>query len=117
MVVTSRLFVAMGIAAETVVANGVGAPIGMAMFPAVETVEPEGVADQPDIAGSEIEILVAHETDVFITIPHVIVRNGHHGWGNDHRRRRRHRDDRGIERYSSGLDDATGHQHKPSCCH
>ena len=111
---------AVGVATETVVTNGMAAPIGMAVFPAVETIDAEGIADQPDIAGSEIEILVTHEADVFVTIPDVIVRNGHHRWCDNHRRwchhhGRRIGDHWRYERYPARLNDTAGHQDNPSC--
>ena len=87
LVVMPWLNVSIAIGSEPVIANGVGSPIGMASFPSMETIQAEGVTDQPDIACSQIEILVANETDVFDTIPGVTVRN--HG-GRLHHQRRRH---------------------------
>ena len=65
----------MAIVSVMFIANGVVAPIRMTSFPSMETIEPEWVTDQPDIANSQIEILVTNETDVFVTIPDVTVRN------------------------------------------
>jgi hypothetical protein len=41
----------------------------------METLQPEWFTEQPDIARSQIVILVTNETDVFVTIPGVTVRN------------------------------------------
>jgi hypothetical protein len=50
----------------------------------MKTLDPDWVTDHPDIAGAQIVILVTNETDVFITIPDVIVGNHHcihyHAW-------------------------------------
>jgi len=78
---------AIAIRPVTVIADGMDPPIDVASFPSMETIQPEGFAEQPDIAGSQIVILVAHETDVFVTIPGVTVRNHHrshfHRWRSD----------------------------------
>jgi hypothetical protein len=77
------LNMSIAIGSETIIANGVAAPIRMASFPSMETLQPEWFTDQPDIARSQIEILVTNETDVFDTIPDVTVRN--HYWCHYHR--------------------------------
>lgn len=81
------LNMAIAIRPVTVIADGMDPPIDVASFPSMETIQPEGFAEQPDIAGSQIVILVAHETDVFVTIPGVTVRNHHrshfHRWRSD----------------------------------
>jgi len=74
-VVTPWLDMSIAIRSVIVIANGMRLPIRMASFPSVETIQPEWVGDEPDIANSQIEILVANETDVFVTIPGVAVRN------------------------------------------
>jgi hypothetical protein len=51
----------------------------------METLQPEWFSDQPDIARSQIEILVTNETDEFDTIPDVSFRN--HYWLLYHRLR------------------------------
>jgi len=61
-----------------VVANGVVPPISMASFPSVKTLQPEWFTEHPDIARSQIVILVTNEADIFVTIPGVAVRN-HYG--------------------------------------
>jgi hypothetical protein len=66
------------IGSEMIIANGVVSPIRMTSFPSVETIHPEWVGDKPDIANSQIEILATNETDVFVAIPDVTVRN-HYG--------------------------------------
>ena len=72
------LIVSVAVVSETIIADGVVSPIRMASFPSVETLQPEWIGDQPDIAGSQIEILAANETDVFVAIPDVSFRN--HYW-------------------------------------
>jgi hypothetical protein len=73
----------MGIFSETIIADGIGSPIRVTSFPSMKTIQPEWITDQPDITRSQVEILVTNETDVFVTIPDVTVRN--HYWL--HRRR------------------------------
>jgi len=66
---------------KTIIANGVVSPIRMATFPTMETIQPERVTDQPEIARSQVEILATNETNVFVTIPDIIIRNHHcHRW-------------------------------------
>jgi hypothetical protein len=77
-VVTPWLDMAIAIFPVIVIANGVVPPIGMASFPSMETIQPEGFTEQPDIAGSQIVILVADEADVLVTIPDVAV-GDHYG--------------------------------------
>ena len=73
---------AMSISSVTIVAGGVAAPIRMATYPAMETCQPVRSGDQPDITGSQIEVLVPHQTDVFDAIPSVSL--GNHNWFNLH---------------------------------
>jgi hypothetical protein len=111
--ITPGLLVSVGVATETIVADGVDAPIRMTAFPAMETIQPVRITDEPDIAGSEIEILVADETDVFIAVPSVAVRNpDHHFRGHDdrrslhhHRGRRRIGDDGRRIHHPAGFND------------
>ncbi len=98
--VTPRLNMSVAIGPEMIITNGVFAPIRMASFPTVKTFQPEWVSDQPDIAGSQIEILVTHETHIFDTIPSITVRNQH--W-----LRRFSLDDDWLERHPSRLNYAT----------
>ena len=79
LVITPWLDMSIAIRPVTVIANGMDPPIRMASFPSMETVQPEGFTEQPDIAGSQIVILVAQETDVFVTVPDVTVRNHYRG--------------------------------------
>ena len=81
----NRLDMSTGIFSETIIANGVLPPISMAPFPSMETLQPEWFSDQPDIARSQIEILVTNDTDEFVTIPGISV--GNHDWLLDHRSR------------------------------
>jgi len=87
------------ISSETIIANGVGAPIGMEPLPFMETRQPVRTAGQPDVARPQIEIPVVDDTDVFNTIPDVGVwklyywRYDYNGLRrcNDNRRRNRRR--------------------------
>jgi hypothetical protein len=72
------LNMSIAIGSETIIANGVDSPIRMASFPSMETLQPKWFSGQPDVAGSQIEILVTNETDVFVAIPNVSFRN--HYW-------------------------------------
>jgi len=47
-----RMHLAVGVSAETIIANGMAPPITVETFPAVETLQPEGLADQPNVARS-----------------------------------------------------------------
>ena len=49
--VTSWLNMSAPISAVTVISNGMVPPIRMASFPSMETLQPEWVTEQPDIAG------------------------------------------------------------------
>jgi len=84
-----------GVFSETIIASGVVSPISMTTFPAVETFQPVWPGNQPDIASSQVEILVPDQTDVFDAIPSVCLWNhdrfNHHGWGNHHCRLKRNR--------------------------
>jgi hypothetical protein len=88
-----------------VVADGVVPPVRMAAFPAMKTLQPEGVAEEPEIAGPEIVTLIPHEPDIFVTIPDVIVRNHDRGGIDD---RGRGRIDHGLRRH---------HHEGPYPCH
>ena len=69
------LLMSMGIFSVTIIANAVVSPIRMVSFIAMETLQPVSISDQPDITGSQIEILAINDTDVFDTIPDVSFRN------------------------------------------
>ena len=77
----------MAVVPVMIVAHGVAPPIRMNAYPRMKVTQPDRVTDQPDIARSQIVILVTHDTDVFVTIPIVIVRDHrhfHHRWGHNH---------------------------------
>jgi len=117
-VVAPWLDMAIAIRPVTVIADGVCPPIGMASFPSMETIQPEGIAEQPDIAGAKIVILVAHEADVFVTVPGVTVRNHHRShfhrwWGDNHHWLRGHNHEWLKRHPSIWLNDTAGH--KSSC--
>ena len=87
MAFTYRMEMSMGIVSETIVVNEVRPPVRMSADPDVEMIDPDRVADQPDVAGAEVKILIAHDADVFITVPYIIIGNHTH-IHNDSRRRR-----------------------------
>ena len=80
------LNMSVGVFPETIIANSVVSPIRMVPFPSMETLQPDRVTGQPDIAGSQIEIRATNDPDEFDTVPNVTVRN--HYWL--HRRRSHH---------------------------
>ena len=67
--------VAVGISSKTIIANGMDAPIGMVSFPSTETLQPDWITGQPDVARPQIEIPVADDADKFNTIPDISVWN------------------------------------------
>jgi len=70
----------------------------------METLQSEWFTNQPDIARTQIIILVTDQTDVLVTIPHVIVGNQHYlRWFRRDDHRRRNRNDRGSEHHPPGL--------------
>jgi hypothetical protein len=93
--VAPRLNMAVGIFSETIIASGAVSPTSMTTFPSMKSFQPVWSGDQPDITGSQIEILVPHQTDVFDTVPSVSLGNHYwrnvHGRGDHHCRRNRNR--------------------------
>src|ERR1700733_13876023 len=76
-VVPQWLEMAVGISAETIIANGMGVPVWMGTFPSMKTINAEWVGAQPDITRAQIKINAADYPDIFIPIPDVSVRNRH----------------------------------------
>src|ERR1039458_288252 len=72
------MILSMGVFSVNIIASGVVSPITMVSFPSMETLQPERFSDQPDIARSQIKILITNETDEFDPIPDVTFRN--HYW-------------------------------------
>lgn len=70
----ARLVVSVMVGPVMDVDGDMAAPVWMTPFPAVETLQPEWFALQPDIARAEIIILVTHEANIFIAIPNVVIR-------------------------------------------
>src|SRR5665213_264110 len=77
-VVAPWMIMSVAVASVTVIVNDVNPPIRMTSFPYVNVTKPDWITDHPGIARSQIVILVAHKTGVFITVPVVIVRNHRH---------------------------------------
>lgn len=79
-------------------------PIRMASFPGMETFQPRRVANDPHVAGPQIIILVAHDADIFVTVPNVIVRDHHdrnrRRWVDDYCGRCRRRNDDSWRRHT-----------------
>ncbi len=84
------MLMSLGIAAVTVIVNGMVVPIWMIPFPTMKALKPPWFTTEPDIAWPQIEIHTAHQAHIFVTVPDVIVRNLHHrhwwrsGRFNDH---------------------------------
>lgn len=113
-----RLGMSMSISSEAVVTNGVVTPIPVAPFPSMEAVQPAGIANQPHIAGAQVVILIADNTDEFNSVPDIGVRNldfdrgdlnGRRGNLNDRRRRRDHEDGGTEDNRAIGFNHTTGH--------
>lgn len=107
------------IISKMIVADVVTPPIRMASYPHMKAVQSHWIANQPDIAGPEIVILVSNDTDIFITIPDVIVRYHYRihrwwGWGYNHGRWSRN-DHRCETHPSTRRNDTAGSKHHCSC--
>lgn len=63
--------------------GGMRAPVGVALFPLMETHQPDGIARQPVAAGTQIKIICANDADEFEAVPNIRVRNR---YGDDRRR-------------------------------
>jgi hypothetical protein len=99
----------------TIIADGMAPPIRMASDPDMETIQADRVAKQPDITRPQIIILVADETNVFITIPYVIIRYHHRlRCRRDNYRRRSCNDDRGKSHPSIRGNNTAGSEHQSS---
>ena len=92
-----RMHVAVRIQTIIHVRRGMCAPIGMALFPFMETYQPDGIAREPVATGAQIEIIRTDDTDEFDAIPDISVRNRY----GDDRCRDLHRDywRRGLHDY------------------
>jgi len=77
-----RMFMSLGIEAKPHVDSGVRAPIRMDFHPVLKPREPDGIANNPNVAGTKVIILVANNTNIFIAVPDVVIRNAYR----DHRR-------------------------------
>lgn len=109
-------------AAITLVANRVHAPVAMIPLPRVETLQPERLAPNPYVSRPQIEIVVTHNTYVFVAVPNIAVRHEHHRlwrrWrsrGNDDRRRR-HDDGRSHSHPPIRLNHTTCREHQSPGC-
>jgi hypothetical protein len=90
----------------------VHAPIGMDAFIIVEMRDPNLVACNPDIAGTQIDISAADETDEFETVPDIRIRDEYDGRGlHDNRWWRWHRSN--YYRSWSDEGDSTGFNYAP----
>jgi len=72
---THRHHMTVGIVTETVVADGVVAPVGMDSFPVVKARHANRIKRQPDIARPQVKIRAANDADVFDSVPDVSIRN------------------------------------------
>ncbi len=125
---------AVGIVAEPIIEGHVHAPVGMDADVGMEMTQAHGVAEEPDVAGSEVVILIADDADVFIAVPDIGIGHDIHGgdrrrgshldgrrWSDVYRRRRgdvdaRGADDNGFKGHPAiRTDDAAGDQDQTSC--
>jgi len=106
---------AIAIVSKTIIADEMASPVRMASDPYMETIQTDRIAKQPDITRPQIIILVADETNVFITIPYVIVRYHYRlrCRRDDYRCRSRH-DDRGKSHPSIRGNNTAGSKHQSS---
>jgi hypothetical protein len=93
----------------------------------METLEPERFTVEPEVAGSQIIILVADETDIFVAIPDVIVGNQQrslfhrrrwgidHGWRSHIYRCRCHIHQWPERHPSIGINDTARHKSRSGC--
>jgi hypothetical protein len=84
------------VAAINFIVSGVSAPIGMDFFPVMKASQSNRVANDPDVARSQIIVLTADDADKFDTVPNIIIgiylrsyRNWRRSRLDYHRRRRR----------------------------
>jgi len=116
---------AVRIVAEPCIDGHMHAPVGMDADVGMEMIQAHGVAEEPDVAGSEVIILIADDADVFVAIPDIGI--GHHIHGRDRRRGRLHDGRRGsdvnrrgrgdIDGWRRGHDDARGRDDNGFKCH
>ena len=109
---------ARAIVSKTIIAHEMAPPIRMASDPYMETIQADRVASQPYITRPQIIILVADKTNVFVTVPYVIVRYHYRLWRrrDDYRCRSRN-DDRGKSHPSIRGNNAAGSKHQSSGHH
>ena len=100
---------AKAIVSKTIIADEMVMPIRMTSDPDMETIQADRVANQPDITRAQIIILIADQTNVFITIPYVIVR--YRLW------RRSRNDDRGKSHPSIRGNNTAGSKQQSSGDH
>ena len=110
---------AVRIVAEPCIDGHMHAPVGMDADVGMEMIQAHGIAEEPDVAGSEVVILIADDADVFIAIPDIGI--GHDIHGRDRRRGRLHdgrrgSDDNGFKCHAAiRTDDAAGDQYQTAC--
>ena len=107
---------ARAIVSKTIIADGMAPPIRMASDPHVETIQANRIAGQPYITRPQIIILVADKTNVFVTVPYVIVRYHYRLWRDDYRCRSRN-DDRSKSHPSIRGNNAAGSKKHQSSGH
>jgi len=104
---------AIAIVSKTIIVDEMTMPIRMASDPDMETIQADRITKHPYITRPQIIILVADKTNVFIAIPHVIVR--YRLWRrcrcDDYRCRSRN-DDRGKSNASIRGDNTAGSKHQ-----
>ena len=66
-----RVLLALGIAPEAFIANGVSTPIVMVFYPVMKMVQALAAQRQPDIARCQIVKFVTDESDVLRAVPSI----------------------------------------------
>jgi len=104
-----RYVVTVGVIAKFLVPYGMVAPVRMTSLPAVEALQPDRIARDPDVAGSQIEIIRTDDAHVFIAVPDIGIGHAnfhrHCRCGCDHDRRRGWNYDRGSHNYGGRRND------------
>jgi len=85
-VVTIMVVVAVAMAAEVFIVDGMRPPISVVPFPFMEARGAPGIEPDPHMVRPEIIIVAANDADIFNAVVHICVRNRLH---DDYWRRRR----------------------------
>jgi hypothetical protein len=73
--VVARRVMSVSIVTVLHIDGGMVAPVGMNSFPVMKARHANRIERQPDVAGSQIEICTADDTDIFDAVPDISIRN------------------------------------------